>query len=73
MPERIQFGPELEPLVRLIEDTPRDRCVAALVEQLRRGLTYRQFLAAVFFSAIRKRDSHHTVFRAAKRLREKYG
>jgi hypothetical protein len=58
----IRFGPDLEPVVRLIEDTPRADCVAALVDQLRRGLPYRRFLAAVFLAAIRKRNPHHSVY-----------
>src|SRR5438094_22534 len=62
VPERIQFSPDLEPLVRLIEETPRAKCVPVLVERLRRGLPYRQFLSAVFLTAIRKQNSHHAVF-----------
>src|SRR4051794_39627491 len=59
-PDIVRFGPDIEPVVRLIEETPRDRCVAALVDQLRGGLPYRRFLAAVFLAAVRKGDSHHS-------------
>jgi hypothetical protein len=52
-PELVRFSPDIEPVVRLIEETPQDRCVAAMVEQLRRGLPYRQFLAALYLAAIR--------------------
>ena len=62
-PDVIRFGPDIEPIVRLIEETPRARCVAALVEELRRGLPYRRFLSAVFFAAIRRRDSFHEVYK----------
>lgn len=58
----IRFGPDLEPIVRLIEQTPREHCVAALVEQVRAGLPYRRFLAAVFLAAIRKENPHHSVY-----------
>jgi hypothetical protein len=61
-PDKLRFGPDLEPLVRLIEETPREKCVAALAEQLRAGLPYRRFLSAIFFAAIRKGDSHHSVY-----------
>lgn len=61
-PEPIRFGPDLEPIVRLIEDTPRKNCIAALVGQLRAGLPYRRFLAAVFLAALRKQNSHHSVY-----------
>src|SRR4051794_29986424 len=63
-PEIVRFGPDIEPVVRLIEETPRDRCVAALVERLRGGLPYRRFLAAAFLAAVRKGDSHHSVYLA---------
>jgi hypothetical protein len=63
-PDAVRFGPDIEPVVRLIEETPRDRCVAALVDQLRGGLPYRRFLAAVFLAAVRKGDSHHSVYLA---------
>ncbi len=49
----VRFGPELEPVVRLIEQTPEDLCVAAMVEQLRKGLPYRHFLAALYLATIR--------------------
>src|SRR4051812_7717055 len=58
----IRFGRDLEPVVRLIEDTPREDCVAALADQLRRGLPYRRFLAAVLLAAIRKQNPHHSVY-----------
>jgi hypothetical protein len=59
----MRFGPDLEPIVRLIEETPRDRCVAVFLDQLRRGLPYRRFLAAVFFAAVRRHGSHHDVYK----------
>jgi hypothetical protein len=52
-PELMRFRPEIEPLVGLIERTPRDRCAEAAVEQLRRGVSYRQLMAAVFLAGIR--------------------
>jgi hypothetical protein len=60
---RVRYGRDIEPIVRLIEDTPRSRCVAALIEQLRQGLPYRRFLAGVFFAGIRRRDSNHEVYK----------
>lgn len=61
-PAAIDFGADVKPIVRLIEETPRNQCVPVLVEQLRRGLSYRRFLAGVFLAAIRKGDSHHSVY-----------
>jgi len=63
VPERIRFGPELEPIVRLIEDTPRAECVRVFVAELRRGMPYRQFLAASLFASVRRQNSHHEVYK----------
>src|SRR3989442_1874160 len=49
----VKFRPEIEPLVSLIENTPRDKCAEMAVEQLRRGGSYRQMLAALFLAGIR--------------------
>jgi hypothetical protein len=35
-PERVRFGPDLEPIVRLMEETPREECVRVFVAELRR-------------------------------------
>jgi hypothetical protein len=59
----VRFGRDLEPIVRLIEETPRERCVPVFIDQLRRGLPYRRFLAAAFFAGIRKKHSHHEVYK----------
>ncbi len=47
-PDLVRFGPDLEPIVKLIEDTPREKCVAMMVEQLRKGVPYRIFMAALY-------------------------
>jgi hypothetical protein len=57
-PDLVRFGPDIEPVVRLIERTPQDQCVAAVVEQLRKGLPYRHFLAALYLAAIRAARWH---------------
>lgn len=62
-PATMRFGPDIEPIVRLIEETPRDRCIDVFIDQLRRGLPYRRFLAAVFFAGVRRYRSHHDVYK----------
>src|SRR5215467_13622432 len=52
-PEIVKFRSEIEPLVSLIERTPRERCAEMVVEQLRSGVSYRQLLAALFLAGIR--------------------
>lgn len=58
----VRFRPEIEPLVRLIEDTPGEKCPAMAIGQLRGGVPYRQFLAALFLAAIRSGAYDHNVF-----------
>lgn len=52
-PEIVQFRPEIEPLVRLIENTPREKCFEMMARELRAGRSYREFLAAMFLVGIR--------------------
>src|SRR5258707_11346712 len=51
--DAVQFRPEMEPLVVLMERTPRERCAEMAVEQFRNGVSYRQLLAALFLAGIR--------------------
>jgi hypothetical protein len=53
VPWQLQYGAEIEPLVRLMEETPREKCVEVMAEKLRGGLTYRQFMAGVFLAGLR--------------------
>src|SRR5262245_9189449 len=62
-PEKVRFGPDLEPVVRLIEETPREQCVRVFVAELRRGVPYRRFLAASLYASIRRTHSHHEVYK----------
>src|SRR4030095_12569811 len=62
-PQKIRFGADLEPVARLIEETPRDKCVAVFLDELRRGLPYRRFLAASLFAGIRRVHSNHEVYK----------
>jgi hypothetical protein len=61
-PDDVRLTPEMEPLVRLIEETPREKAVELMVEQLRKGVSYRQFLAALFLAALRMRVSPHHAY-----------
>ena len=52
-PEMVKFRPEIEPVVRLIEDTPRDRALEMAITQLKKGLSYNQLLSGLFLAGIR--------------------
>lgn len=52
-PELVRFGPGIEPVIRLIQQTPREKCFEVMADQLRQGLPYRQFMAALFLAGLR--------------------
>jgi hypothetical protein len=52
-PARVQFSPDIEPLVRLLEETPRARVLEAVVERIRRGTSYQELLAALLLAGVR--------------------
>src|SRR2546430_4543991 len=49
----VRFSPEIEPLVRLLEDTPRERLLEEVATRIHRGLTYREVLAALLLAGVR--------------------
>ena len=48
-----RYDDQIERIVRLIEDTPLDKCVEQMAVRLRGGLSYRQFLAALYLAGLR--------------------
>ena len=56
-PELVRLSPEIEPIVRVIETTPRDRVFEAAAGLLRSGVDYRQFMSALYLAGIRNVDS----------------
>lgn len=52
-PERVRFTDNIEPLVRLIENTPRADAVEVLAREIKGGLGYTPFLSALFLAGIR--------------------
>lgn len=59
----VRFDPTLEPLVRLIEETPRERLLEEVGFRLRRGLTYRELLAALLLAGVRNIQPRPVGFR----------
>jgi hypothetical protein len=49
----VAFRPEIEPVVRWIEETPRDRILETTVSALNGGLSYRDLLSGLFLAGIR--------------------
>jgi hypothetical protein len=52
-PDGVRFGPEAEPLVRLIEDTPQEKLLDAIAAKIHDGVSYQRLLAAVFLAGVR--------------------
>src|SRR6266567_5763506 len=52
-PRMVQLHPEIEPLVRLLEKTPRERLLEEVGLRIRRGLTYREVVAALLLAGVR--------------------
>ena len=52
-------GRDLDSLIGLILNTPRDRRVEVIAEELRRGLSYREFLTGLYLAAVRLQNTHH--------------
>jgi hypothetical protein len=49
----VQLRPEIEPLVRLIEETPRERLLEEVGARIRNGATYPQVLAGLLLAGVR--------------------
>ncbi len=52
-PAAVRFRPEIEPIVRWMETTPRDRIVSKALAEIKNGMSYRDLMAGVFLAAIR--------------------
>jgi len=49
----VQNSPDIEPLVRLIENTARDRVIETIAERVRNGTSYQEILSAVMLAGVR--------------------
>ena len=52
-PEMVRLHPEIEPLVRLLEDTPRERVLEEVASKIKHGTSYREVLAALLLAGVR--------------------
>jgi len=52
-PGTVPLQSDIEPLVRLLEDTPRERLLEDVGARVRRGLCYQQILAALLLAGVR--------------------
>lgn len=52
-PAMVQFQPDIEPLVRLLEETPRAQLLEQVKSRIENGLSYQQLLAALLLAGVR--------------------
>src|SRR5262249_33059404 len=53
-PGTVQLSPEIEPLVRLLEEAPRDKLIETVAARVRQGTaSYQQLLTAVLLAGVR--------------------
>ncbi|MFM7591684.1 MAG: hypothetical protein ACKO85_07805 [Isosphaeraceae bacterium] len=52
-PEAVRLRPEIEPVVRWIEETPREKIIEVAIGHLKAGLAYRELMAGLFLAGIR--------------------
>lgn len=52
-PNLVRLDSDIEPLVRLLEDTPRDRLLEEVGSRIKKGLPYRDVLAALLLAGVR--------------------
>jgi hypothetical protein len=50
----VRLHQEIEPLVRLLEETPRERVIEEVAARVARGLSYREVLAALLLAGVRR-------------------
>lgn len=52
-PKLVRLRPEIEPLVRTIETTPRERVLEVVADRIRQGTSYQEVLAALLLTGVR--------------------
>ena len=50
---KVHLRPEIDPLVRLLEETSRDKVLEKVAERIRSGVSYREVLAALLLAGVR--------------------
>ena len=52
-PNLVRLNAEIEPLVRVIEDTPREKLLETIAERIHKGLSYRETVTALLLAGVR--------------------
>src|SRR5215208_5100623 len=57
----VRLDPDIEPTVRLLEDTPRERLLEEVAARIKSGLSYREVLAALLLAGVRNVEPRPSV------------
>src|SRR5258708_6193582 len=60
-PDLARLRPEIEPLVRFIEETPREKLMDETIARIKRGLSYQELLAALLLAGVRNIEPRPSV------------
>lgn len=60
-PNVVKLDSSIEPTVRLLEETPREKLLEAVAEKIRGGLSYREVLAALLLAGVRNIEPRPSV------------
>ena len=52
-PKRVRLDAGIEPLVLLLEETPRDKLLEEVAGRIKKGLSYREVVTALFLAGVR--------------------
>jgi hypothetical protein len=53
-PNIVRYSPDIEPLVRVLEDTSHDKLMETVAARVRAGTSYQQLLSAVLLAGVRR-------------------
>jgi len=59
--KKVQLDASIEPVVRLIEDTPRSKLLEAVAEQIQKGLSYQDVLAGLLLAGVKNVEPRPSV------------
>jgi len=60
-PRVVRLDPSIEPLVRLLEETPRERLLEEVAVRIKGGVSYRDLLAALLLAGVRNVEPRPSV------------
>ncbi|MBX3439291.1 MAG: hypothetical protein KF861_17510 [Planctomycetaceae bacterium] len=60
-PGVVRLDPSIEPLVRLLEETPRERLLEEVADRIKKGLSYQEVLAALLLAGVRNVEPRPSV------------